>query len=124
MIPRYVLAFLVGVLGASCLVQAQEATERFIPIGQSPGLSGKHTILGEIRSVDAQARTLDVASNDRTYKVAVTDTTRIWVDRSQQKLPTVPGTIADCQQGVEIEVKPEDGKENVADWIKVRPAAR
>lgn len=123
-LARYALALLIAVLGTSLPAQAQEATERFIPIGQSPGLSGKQTMLGEIRSVDAEARTIEVATSDRTYRVAVTDATRIWVDRSQEKLPAVPGTMADCQQGREIEVKPQDGNENVADWIKVRPAAR
>ncbi len=122
-LARYALALLIAIPGTGFLAHAQEATERFIPIGQSPGLSGKETMLGEIRGVDANARSVEVATSDRTYRVTVTDTTRIWIDRSQHKLPAITGTIADCQQGREIEVKLADGREDVADWIKVRPAA-
>jgi hypothetical protein len=125
MTRKYALGLLVGLLGTTCLVHSQEATERFIPIGESPGLSGKHTMLGEIQAVDNEGRTLTVAANGQTYSVAVTTFTRIWIDRSQQQQPALTGTLADCRRGLQVEVKLEDDEqERVADWIKIRPAAR
>jgi len=120
MIPRYAGALLLVGLGAIGVAQAQEATERFIPIGQSPGLSGKHTMLGRIEAVDTAARTLVVTAGTNTYRVAVAETTRIWIDRSHLKQPTSTGTFADCDRGRQVEVKLEGGQENVADWIKIR----
>lgn len=120
MIPRYASALLLVGLGVA---QAQEATERFIPIGQSPGLSGTHTMLGRIDAVDGAARALVVTAGTNTYRVAVVETTRIWIDRSHLRQPTRTGTFADCDRGLEIEVKLEGGQENVADWIKIRADA-
>lgn len=123
--PRLALGLLIGLLGNVSLVHSQEATERFIPIGQSPGLSGTHTMIGEIQAVDGQSRRLTVTAEGRTYSVGVTERTRIWIDRSHLALPALTGDFADCDQGLKVEVKFEDEKEqSAADWIKVQQAAR
>lgn len=124
MMPRLALGFLIGLLGSASLVHSQEATERFIPIGQSPGLSGTHTMMGEIQAADGQSRTLTIAGKDRTYSVEVTERTRIWIDRSHLALPALTGDFADCHRGLKVEVKFEDEKEQgAADWIKIQQAA-
>lgn len=115
------LISLIGLLGCLSLAQAQEATERFIPIGESPGLSGKYTVIGEIQAIDSATGTMTVAADGRTYDVKVTERTRIWIDRSHLKLAPLTGNFADCEQGLKVEVKfaAEAGKET-ADWIKVQ----
>ncbi|MGQ0836471.1 MAG: hypothetical protein ACT4O5_16420 [Gammaproteobacteria bacterium] len=124
MMPRLALGLLIGLLGSVSLVHSQEAAERFIPIGQSPGLSGTHTMIGEIQAVEAQSRTLTVAAEGRTYSVGITERTRIWIDRSHLALPALTGDFADCRRGLKVEVKFEDEKEQAAaDWIKIQQAA-
>lgn len=99
---------------------AQEATERFIPIGQSPGISGTAAYLGEVIAVDPARRTVTVRgpSGDRT--VAVTARTRIWLDRSAARQPNLTGAFADVAVGRRVEVKYEDAERRErADWIKL-----
>lgn len=99
---------------------AQEATERFIPIGQSPGISGTYAYLGEVVAVDAARNTVTVRgpAGDRT--IAVTERTRIWLDRSALRQSNLTGAIADLQVGRRVEVKFEDSeRREKADWIKV-----
>lgn len=101
----------------------QKATEIFIPIGESPGLSGKHSIMGEIDSVDYQSYTMTITDSSGSYTVKVMGDTRIWLDKSALKLTNVNGTIEDCQAGRFVEVKyknPEKQAKMQAEWIKVR----
>lgn len=124
MMPRLALGLLIGLLGSASFVHSQEATERFIPIGESPGLSGTHTMIGEIQAVDGQSRTLTVATEERTYSVGITERTRIWIDRSHLALPALTGDFADCRRGLKVEVKLEEEKEQAAaEWIKIQQAA-
>jgi hypothetical protein len=109
-------------LGATA-AQAQRATERYIPIGRSPGLSGKRTVMGTIAAVNAKERTLTCAYASGTATMKVTDRTRIWLDRSKDKLPNLTGTLADCIVGRPMEARflndeRKPGAE--VDWIKVQ----
>jgi hypothetical protein len=118
---KYVLGLLIGLLAGLSLARAQEATERYIPIGQSPGLSGSHTVIGEVQGGDYKAGRIAVAADGRIYSVAVTERTRIWIDRSALKLPALTGKIEDCARGAKVEVSYEDDqKQGAADWIKVQ----
>ena len=101
--------------------QGQKATEQFIPIGQSPGLSTTFTDIAEVAEVDAGARTitLPVAGG---RSVTVTEQTRIWLDRSQNGQSNVMGGFEDLQVGLQVEVKYEDNQRRaIAEWIKVAP---
>ena len=100
--------------------QAQQATERFIPIGKSPGLSGTGTTVGRIRQVEPEARRITVRGEDASATVTVTGDTRIWQDRSAQGQSNVPGTFGDLQEGRLAEVRPAP-EGPAAAWIKVRP---
>src|SRR3989449_576610 len=106
--------FVVGVVGMSALLwggplaaSAHEMTERYIPVGQSPGLSGKYTVIGKIQSVNAREQICSVASAAGTVNVRITERTKIWLDRSLLRQPNVKGTIADLKPGLTVEVKPE-----------------
>lgn len=102
--------------------QAQKATERYIPLGQSPGLSGQATLMGIIRHAnpDSGKVTLELQGGG-SGTIAVTPETRIWVDRSGQRQPTEPGRFADLVPGLRIEAKPLDQATHQAEWVKVEP---
>ena len=126
-----VRTFLVGVIGMSALVaagaSAQEMTERFIPIGQSPGLSGKHTVIGKIQAVNARDQTVAIVAPAAAWNAKVTDRTKIWLDRSSLRQPNLKGTFADLRPGATVEVKPEGRQAGAsggpAEWIKVQVSA-
>ena len=80
------LAVAVLLLAAATAAHGQRLTEMFIPIGESPGLSGKHTIIGTISAVDAKTRIITCVYGSETITAKVTDRTRIWLDRSKAKL--------------------------------------
>jgi len=122
MLNRF-LAILVatGALGSAFEAVAQEATEMYIPIGQSPGVSNKTSVVGTIQALNAAARTLTVTGPSGPQTFTITDKTRIWLDKSAQKQANQHGSPADLQQGRRVEVKPQPAGR--ADWIKVQMSA-
>jgi hypothetical protein len=101
-------------------VQAQQATEQYIPIGESPGVSDGYSLIGELVAVQLQSREISVATNTgrRTFDVA--KTTRIWLDRSQLGRASTEASFADCEVGRLVEVTPRRDDASVALWIKIR----
>jgi hypothetical protein len=100
---------------------AQKATERYIPIGKSPGLSGKYTTVGTISAVDLENGMITMTDpSGHVYSVKVTKQTLIWLDRSKLRVTNLEGTPEDCRAGVRIEVRHEnDDRTRPAEWIKV-----
>ncbi|MEW6682810.1 MAG: hypothetical protein AB1451_07790 [Nitrospirota bacterium] len=112
---------MVVALGSALDASGQQATEMFIPIGQSPGLSNTSTLIGTLQSVDPEKRTATISDPSGIQTVGITDRTLIWLDRSPQKQPNQIGAIGDLQQGRKVEVKPRSGEpQAVAEWIKVQ----
>jgi hypothetical protein len=104
---------------------AQKATEIFIPVGKSPGLSGKHTSIGKITAIDTLNRTITVADSARSHDVKITERTKIWLDRSKLKLTNQKGAFTDLRKGLLVEVKYEVNQlkdKSPAEWIKVQIA--
>ena len=100
---------------------AQDATEIFIPIGQSPGLSGKYTVIGKIDSTRNQDQTITVTDSTESHTFKVTERTKIWLDRSRLKLTNQKGVFEDLQMGLLVEVKYEgEEHKDAAEWIKVQ----
>jgi hypothetical protein len=112
-------AFLLA--GSAAGVLAQRATEQFIPIGKSPGLSAKVTVVGTIRSRDEGKKTITVGGPSGPRTARITDRTRIWLDRSSMKATNVQGTFADLKVGRRVECKyyDKDPKEAL-EWVKVQ----
>jgi hypothetical protein len=103
------------------LAFGQQVTERFIPIGQSPGVSSKMSIMGTVESVDAAKRTLMVTGQAGAQTWQITDKTQIWTDRSAKKEQNQTGTLGDLQKGRKVEIKPGQGDAKAtAVWIKVQ----
>lgn len=101
------------------LIHGQETTERYIPIGKSPGVSDKYSYIGTITAVDMDAQTIEIDSNRGDVTIKMTDHTRIWLDRSDAKRTNAVGSYSDCQVGRKVEVMHIRGDEMVADWIKI-----
>ncbi len=106
----------IALLGSVSHAHGQKSTERYIPIGQSPGLSGKYTYIGTLDAVASDKRS--VTAGGRT--VRITDQTRIWLDRSSLKQSNRSGTLGDLQPGRRVEIKLDDpSRPQAAEWIKV-----
>jgi hypothetical protein len=115
------LAIVVVALGGTLEASGQQATEMFIPIGQSPGLSNKGSVIGTLKSVDPGKRMVTISNSSGAQTVGITDRTMIWLDRSEQKQPNQDGGINDLQKGRKIEIKVRKGEAKaVAEWIKVQ----
>ena len=115
-----IVLLLAGLAGAP-LARGQEATERYIPIGQSPGLSRQYNYMGPIDAVDVENRTLTIAGPSGARVVKLTQRTRIWLDRSMLESTSSSGSFEDCLLGRTVEVKYEDpSRRELADWIKVQ----
>lgn len=107
----------IAVLCSVSYAHGQKETERYIPLGQSPGVSKKFTYIGSIDAVALADRT--ITAGGRTVKI--TDSTRIWIDRSALKQPAETGSISDLKQGRTVEIKYDDpARPQVAEWIKVQ----
>lgn len=120
-----VFMLLVSLLCLAALGPAgsQEMTERYIPIGESPGLSGTATDIGTISAFDTGSRVLKIDARSGSQSVEVTRSTHIWVDRSKAKLSNLEGSTSDLAAGRRVEVKYVDAtRKEAADWIKVEVA--
>jgi len=101
---------------------AQQATERYIPLGQSPGLSARQTYVGVIAEADPGARTVTFGTGTAHRSVRITPKTWIWIDRSKFGLPSMAGSFDDLKSGRRAEVKyVDESRREAADWIKVVP---
>ncbi len=115
-----------GVLFLGSAAHGQKATEIYIPIGKSPGLSGRQTVIGTIDTIDRREQVMTVAGSRRSWTAHVSDDTVIWLDRTKLRLTNKVGTPADCKEGLLVEVKfvGNDRKKGVCEWVKVRVSAR
>lgn len=114
------LAVALGVLVMAAVpAGAQQTTEQFIPIGQSPGVSGKYSYLGEIVSIDRDTNTITVRDASGVRSMRMTERTKVWIDRSERKRHNTTAGLEDCEVGDTVEVKYVHGDESTVDWIKI-----
>ncbi|MGH8222540.1 MAG: hypothetical protein ACREQZ_06165 [Woeseiaceae bacterium] len=107
--------------GALCsaLAWSHPATERYIPIGESPGISGVRAHIGTIRSVaevSESGLTMRVGAEEKLVKVD--RGTRIYLQKADPRESNALGTYADCRAGREVEAYLAD--DGTAIWIKIR----
>ena len=118
-----VMAIICVLLMGAVSVQAEKATELFIPIDQSPGVSGEHTFTGKIDQVNPSNQTIKMSGHSGSYTVKLTQKTFIYLDRSSVQLSNSYGTLEDCGAGDTVDVKFIDNSPNKPlEWIKVKKA--
>ncbi len=99
----------------------QKATEIYVPVGKSPGISGELSIIGTMGHVEISALTLAVKDSVKSQDIKLDDKTKIWLDNSKLKIKSMYGTPADLREGVLVEVMlRKTGSGTVAEWIKVQ----
>ena len=116
------IAALLTLMALSSPASAQKSTEIFTPIGQSPGLSGEHTVIGTIRDTDTEGRTFTLVAGDEEWRVTITEHTRIWLDKSKLRQTNTVGSFEDLAADRRVEVLYVDwknGGQGPAEWIKV-----
>jgi hypothetical protein len=101
---------------------AQKETELFIPMGQSPGVSGKVSVMGRCQTITIHDSAVSVMLEPGGMKSCrINNHSVIYLDRSKLKLTNTKGTLADIKPGSMIEVKYVDNKpDGVIEWIKVQ----
>jgi len=113
----YGIALVAALLGAGA-AHSQQATEVYIPIGESPGVSNVNSIMGTIENVDYSERSMQVRDRTGTRAVTMDDKTRYYVDSTVEKRSNRYGSLSDCQVGYYVEIKLRaDGK---VDWVKIK----
>ena len=109
------------ILGFSALVFAEKSTELYLPIGKSPGLSGKYNLIGRIAEVNFHDQTLTVTGTSGTFTVLTTEYTLFFLDKSKLRQPNRYGSFSDFKKGMLVEVRFEaDRKHRPAEWIKLQ----
>lgn len=104
-------------------VQAEKATELFIPMGESPGLSGEYTVMGKVDQVNQSDQSITMSGPSGSYTVKLTKNTSIYLDRSNEKLSNSYGALTDCEVGDTVEVKfVDNSRSKPVEWIKVKKA--
>ena len=109
------------IFGFLALSFAEKTTELYIPIGQSPGLSGKYTLIGKIAEVSPPDQTLKVTGASGTFTVLTTEYTLFFLDKSKLRQPNRYGSFSAFKKGMLVEVRFEaDRKHRPAEWIKLQ----
>ena len=114
-------AALFFILGASIPAYGQKATEIYIPIGESPGLSDELTYQGSIAGVDQEQRRLTVRDDAGSHVIQINEQTKIWLDKSALREKNEEGSFEDCRVGVQVEILYDHaaGEPYVAEWVKI-----
>ena len=118
----FVLSVMPAIVLLVTLGHGQEATEVFIPIGQSPGVSRIKSVIGIIVSCD-WASGIVVSTDQAQQTATLTDETKVYLDRSAAKKSGTEGSRSDCQKGRRVEVKyvyEGETRSARAEWIKIQ----
>jgi hypothetical protein len=106
----------------SAELYAQTMTEIYIPVGQSPGVSGKYSIMGRIESVNLKDSTVTmIPTTGNKITIKITAGCAIYLDKSKLKQSNKKGYCTDMKQGMLAEAKYRDNKPgNKIEWVKVQ----
>ena len=104
----------------TCCLHAQKETEVFIPIGKSPGVSGKYSMMCKVEMVKTKDSIMTVNQETGVMNLKITEQTKVYLDKSKLKLQNTKGVLADIKPGMTMEAKYVDNKTgNPVEWIKV-----
>lgn len=109
------LATLFLIIGNIAL--AQQATEVYIPIGESPGVSERDSFIGSISSVDHERYRMMISVAGETKMVTMTPATRYYLDKTRARKQNKTTRFEDCEVGQRIEAYVDDDGNAV--WVKI-----
>ena len=113
--------FTIIIFGFLAPALAEKTTELYLPIGKSPGLSDKYSLIGSIAEVNSQDQTLTVTGASGIYTVDTTEYTLMFLDKSKLRQPNRYGSFSDFKKGMKVEVRFEaDKRHRPAEWIKLQ----
>ena len=102
-------------------IHAQKETEVFIPVGMSPGVSGKYSVMGRVETVNARDSSVTIRQESGMKTIKITSGTKIYLDRSKLKLTNRKCYFSDCKPGMMVEAKYKDNKPGgLIEWLKVQ----
>ncbi len=103
-------------------LSAQTMTEIYIPLGQSPGVSGKYSLIGRVESfnmIDSSMTIMMNAGNRK--KMVITSACDIYLDKSKLRLSNKKGYCADIKKGLLVEAKYIDNRsDRPIEWLKIQ----
>ena len=100
---------------------AQKSTELHIPIGKSPGVSGKYSTLGTVENINLQDSTITIATESTSKTIELKGRPDVMLDYSDLKQPNKMGSLHAIPRGALIEVKYQQNEPGQPiDWIKCK----
>lgn len=108
--------------GISVDLSAQTMTEIYIPLGKSPGVSGKYSLIGRVESFNMLDSSMTIMLNTGSRKnMIVTSVCYIYLDKSKLRLSNKKGYCADIKKGLLVEAKYFDNKpDRPVEWLKIQ----
>ena len=104
-----------GILIAG-LAASHPATELYIPIGESPGVSGADAEQGRIVEMSTQPHGFVLRTDDGEHSIRMDEGTKIYVQYPGKAERNRIGNYDDCRPGRRVEAWVDDG---VTRWIKI-----
>jgi hypothetical protein len=102
-------------------LSAQKETEVFIPIGESPGVSHKYSVIGRVEKINAGDSSITLKGDSGIQNVRVTPCREFYLDQSKLKLTNRRCSFSEIKPGCLVEIKYRDNKPgNLIEWVKVR----
>ncbi len=102
---------------------AQKSTEIYIPVGKSPGISGKYSTIGRVEAINLtdSTITITIAGELGSHTIKCAKDTKIWVDKSSIKQFNKDANLIDIKIGSIIETKYKGNKSDaLVEWIKIQ----
>ena len=100
---------------------AQKSTEVYIPVGKSPGISGKYSMIGRVEAINLTDSTITIAGETGSHTMKCANDTKIWVDKTIIKQINKSAYLDDIKIGAIIESKYKGNKSDATlEWIKIQ----
>ena len=108
--------------GISVDLSAQTMTEIYIPLGKSPGVSGKYSLIGRVESFIMLDSSMTIMLNTGSRKnMIINSVCDIYLDKSTLRLSNKKGYCADIKKGLLVEAKYFDNKpDRPIEWLKIQ----
>jgi hypothetical protein len=117
---RHRAVVLAALLATATAGFGQQATERYLPMGQSPGVSGKTAVMGTIVGYEGEFLVIASPAYATPQRVRLLPATRIWLDRHALQETSTSGSVRDLAPGRRVEIGFRDAaRRDTAEWVKI-----